>query len=88
MNLCVRYENGILGPFKLTVFELTVPNLYVYREINQKCAVRSVAPLTEFEDVQGPKTLRRIRNQDYYHVIWVEIWSGYMGGGKKIEVFP
>ena len=43
------------------------------------------------EDAQGPKTPRRIRNQDYNHVISVEIRSGYGPGtevgGKKNKVF-
>ena len=48
-----------------------------------------MAPLREFEHAQGPKTPRRIRNQDYNHMIWVEIWSGYMGerGVKKSKFF-
>ena len=34
------------------------------------------------EDAQQPKTPRRIRNQDYYHLILVEIRSG-VGPGME-----
>ena len=37
------------------------------------------------EHAQGPKTLRRIRNQDYNHVIEVKVQSGYGPGGGEGE---
>ena len=39
--------------------------------------------------LKSPKTPRRIRNQDYNHVIGVKVRSGYgsEGGGGEIKVF-